>query len=61
MEVRRKQLFVPLIAIAAIGTVAPAFSEDAKFATGNMPVQQQQSPFKLGPMNTGTRDEGGGE
>jgi hypothetical protein len=29
--------------------------EDSKFATGNMPMQQQQSPFKLGPM--GSSDE----
>jgi hypothetical protein len=27
--------------------------EDSKFATGNMPLQQQQSPFKLGPMGSG--------
>jgi hypothetical protein len=31
--------------------------EDQKFATGNMPLQQQQSPFKLGPMNSGERSE----
>ena len=33
--------------------------EDSKFATGNMPLQPQQSPFKLGPVTTG--DGGGGE
>lgn len=32
--------------------------EDQKFATGNMPLQQQQSPFKLGPMNGGSRNGG---
>ena len=41
-------------------TPGPDIPEDSKFATGNLPVQTQQSPFKLGPMNTGTR-EGGGE
>lgn len=33
---------------------AESIPEDQKFATGNMPLQNQPSPFKLGPMDGGS-------
>lgn len=34
--------------------------EDSKFATGNMPLQKQQSPFSLGPLGGGNGGASGG-
>lgn len=33
------------------GSPGPDIPEDQKFATGNMPLQPQQSPFKLGAIS----------
>lgn len=40
-------------------TPGPNIPEDQKFATGNMPLQTQTSPFKLGAMSPSGSDNSG--